>query len=43
MSGNPIEEKNVGRELAEELFSRDANSSLADAQATLLNLASVFS
>ncbi len=43
MSGNPIEEKNVASELAEDLFSRDANSSLADAQATLLNLASVFS
>lgn len=43
MNGNPIEEKNAARELAEDLFSRDANSSLADAQATLLNLASVFS
>ncbi|MFY9733399.1 MAG: PAS domain S-box protein [Candidatus Acidiferrales bacterium] len=43
MSGNPIEEKYGARELAEDLCSHDANSSLADAQATLLNLASVFS
>jgi PAS domain S-box-containing protein len=43
MSGNPIADKYWAHELAQALLSREPNPSLADAEATLLNLASVFS